>query len=102
LDRVQTEPGRNSLWQDFNQFRFGSDQIPNLDRKFPVQIGFWTEFIPNLVEILSGRILTSLGLALVKFPVQTRFWTEFKPNLVEILFGRILTSLGLALVEFLV
>jgi hypothetical protein len=69
LDRVQTEPGRNPFRQDFNEFRFGSGQIPGLDRKFPVQTGFWTESKPNLVEILSGRILTSLGLAPVEFPV---------------------------------
>jgi hypothetical protein len=39
------------------------------DQKFPVQTKFWTEFKPNLVEILSGGILTSFGLAPVKFLV---------------------------------
>jgi hypothetical protein len=38
-------------------------------RPFPVQTESGTEFKPNLVEILSGRILTSFGLALVKFLV---------------------------------
>jgi hypothetical protein len=50
-------------------FQFNSRCNRKTDQKFPVQTGFWTEFKPNLVEILSGRFLTSLGLAPVKFPV---------------------------------
>jgi hypothetical protein len=69
LDRVQTESGQNPLWQDFNQFRFGSGQILGLDRKFPIQTGFWTEFKPNLVKFLSGGFLTTFGLSPVEFPV---------------------------------
>jgi hypothetical protein len=65
LDQVRTEHGQNPLWQDFNQFRFGSGQIPGLDQKFLVQIGFWTESKPDLLEIVSGKIWVGLGFTSV-------------------------------------
>jgi hypothetical protein len=68
-DRVQTENGQNLLWQVLHHFRFESGLIPGLDQKFPVQTGFWTEFDPDQLEIVSGEFSVGSSFSPVWIPV---------------------------------